>query len=178
MKTLPKFLKPAKSGDTLRIVYLYRDGHAVALFERRDRDTGVRGEYVKIAARPQDLHLQGDWDRLVLRETIARVLFTLPGKHVGVQAAMPALLNGSENCKRRGLAVSTLTLTSDYGWLMFNSIPEVMSDDFTVQQGKEYAQAWESLLGKNVWGVETNILNCYDFPKPPPDKPVAVVKEN
>lgn len=149
MNKLPDFLKPvlAKRGDSLRIVYLYREGFAIALFER-NTDVG-RQEYVKVSAPSTLTSVYGDFRRIVLQPALARIVYTLPGS-VSVRAHGASLENGSANTKQAGLRVATLAVCSAHGDYHQSAIPDLMSGDFTVQADVP-EETWADIRDRYTW---------------------------
>src|SRR5208282_2976849 len=113
MAKLPAFLKPLKKGDHLSTVYLYKDGHAIAIFTRHDYVTGVRGTYVQVGAPGtllgQEGYCGGAFSRIILQPSLARIIATLPGTVIVV--AYPfGLKNGSTKSQEKNIPVSVLSI--------------------------------------------------------------------
>ena len=124
------------SRKTCTCLYLYADGHAVACYEKRDREAG-RVEYVeiyeKIVAARSFLGFHG---RIVFHDGEAFLPLLKGARHV--TASTPAIDRGSEATKRKEIAVGEVAiLPAKGGELRWNLIPDVLSSGLTYDEAQE-----------------------------------------
>ena len=113
----------------IQTVYLYPDGHAVVVWQKRDRDAGTI-EWVEIHERwgPVVGFIEG---RLILKPELAALV-----KHARAISAKEATVEaGSEKTKAANLALDTLeVLSRGAEWpVYFHNIPHMLSGPWTYQ---------------------------------------------
>lgn len=117
-------------------LYLYADGHAVACYEKHDREAG-RVEYVeiyeKIVAARSFLGFKG---RVVFHDGEAFLPLLKGARHVTAEA--PAIDRGSDATKRKGIAVGGVSiLPAKGGELRWHLIPDVLSSGLTYDEAQQ-----------------------------------------
>lgn len=76
------------------------------------------------------------------------------------EARMAALSNGSENCKRAGIAVQYIELQlASKETLAWHDTPGLMSPCITIQQGEEYVTAAGYRAGQRLPGYGDTVIN-------------------
>lgn len=115
---------------TLRCSYLYADGHAVLLHQKRYKDAG-EVEFAEIHEKWTEAHL-GFKGRIVFNSP---ELLRMAKRAVRIEAQEPRLDHGSQNTKEKGIAVGHLVFTfgeySDY--LCLTTMPNLISASWTYQ---------------------------------------------
>lgn len=117
-------------------LYLYADGHAVAVFEKRDKQTGVNIEYIEVFEKlvhpTAPLLFKG---RIVFHRYHAAGMFQLLKGAKYVRAHLPVLSEGSDATKRLNLKVGGLEIQlAKGGTIIFSTVPEVLSSGFTYDE--------------------------------------------
>lgn len=117
----------------LRCLYLYADGHAVAVYAKTFRECG-RVEYVEVIeawARPGACHFTG---RLVLGRSGSAGLAELMRSAQAIVVQAPSLERGSQATKERGIRVGSLELIMPKGQsLYWHDMSQVISCPWTYQ---------------------------------------------
>ena len=114
--------------------YLYADGHAVICYEQTVKvGKSIQTlEYVVIHEKWTDAHLSFKGRLCFSRYSCA--LLTLAKRASHIRASIPSTENGSDNTRRLGIAVGNLSFEFPNGQsLYWNSMPAVISDQFTYQ---------------------------------------------
>ena len=130
-------------------LYLYADGHAVACYEKYDREAG-RVEYVeiyeRIVAARSFLGFKG---RIVFHDGEAFLPLLKGARHVTAEA--PAIDRGSDTTKRKGIPVGEVAiLPAKGGELRWHLIPDVLSSDLTYDEAQQgYGETFDS--GATRW---------------------------
>lgn len=124
------------SRKTCACLYLYADGHAVACYEKHDREAG-RVEYVeiyeRIVAARSFLGFKG---RIVFHDGEAFLPLLKGARHVTAES--PTVDRGSEATKRRGIAVGGVSiLPAKGGELRWHLIPDVLSSGITYDEAQK-----------------------------------------
>lgn len=135
-------------------LYLYADGHAVACYEKYDREAG-RVEYVEIYERiVAERSFLGFKGRIVFHDGEAFLPLLKGARHVTAQA--PTVDRGSDATKRRGIAVGGVSiLPAKGGELRWHLIPDVLSSGITYDEAQEgYGAAFDP--GATRWS-ERNV---------------------
>lgn len=131
----------------IQTVYLYSDGHAVAIWEKDDPSAG-KVEWVEIHERwgPQVLFCAG---RLVLKPEMAQLLKSC----VGVEAAPASVEAGSPNTRERGIALDTLSLRvrgADHP-VILHGIPEWLSGPWLYQGNVD--ETFDEVKDCQLWSL-------------------------
>lgn len=140
----------SSSRKTCTCLYLYADGHAVACYEKRDREAG-RVEYVeiyeRIVAARSFLGFKG---RIVFHDGDAFLPLLKGARHVTAEA--PTVDRGSDATKRKEIAVGNLAiLPAKGGELRWNLIPDVLSSGITYDEAQMgYGETFDP--GAVRWG--------------------------
>jgi hypothetical protein len=153
-----KVFKGEKKGDTLRVCYLYRDGHVVSVFERRE--LGATLSYVKIAKNVGADINGGDFLRIVFHDPALLVAFTEVGKTCYISAHVPAVCHGSENTKKQGLEVGYLSIgLPGYGTVSIHETP-LISNGITIQNSVSEKSLTEEKFDPTVtrWGYNDSVV--------------------
>jgi hypothetical protein len=124
------------SRKTCTCLYLYSDGHAVACYDKIDREAG-RVEYVEIYERiVAERSFLGFKGRIVFHDGDAFLPLLKGARHVTAQ--VPAIDRGSDATKRKGIAVGGVSiLPTKGGELRWNLIPDVLSSGLTYDEAQE-----------------------------------------
>lgn len=133
----------------IQTVYLYADGHAVAICEKNDPCAG-KVEWVEIHERwgPQVLFCAG---RLVLKPELAQLLKSC----VGVSAAPARVEAGSRNTRERGIALDTLELRvrgAEHP-VVLHGIPEWLSGPWNYQGNVD--ETFDEVKDNSFWSTHT-----------------------
>lgn len=117
----------------IRSSYLYADGHAVLIWEKDDKDAGTV-EFVEIFEKWTDAKLRfegrivfGNYDFEMMR---------LAKKAYAIEASEASLNRGSDNTKKNGIRVGSLTYEMSPGYsnsLCWTTMPDLISCSFTYQ---------------------------------------------
>ncbi len=115
--------------------YLFADGHAVVVYQKRDPDAGEI-KFAEVFERlGPDCHFKG---RIVLHNP--RGLLNLIRKSNNVRAVEPHIKHGSDRSKEMGVEVGYLEVCLSKDWqdsVCFYTMPGVLSASFTIQPGNE-----------------------------------------
>ena len=134
----------------LRTVYLYPDGHAVAMWEKRDRDAGTI-EWAEIHERwGPAVGIQTG--RLILNGQLALLV-----RGARAVNARPASIDaGSESTRAAGLALDTLEVLpqgAGIDWpVHFHNVPSMLSGPWTFQPDAG-AETFDDVREKATWGL-------------------------
>jgi hypothetical protein len=132
--------------------YLYADGHAVIIYEQTVKLGGTTTdiEYAVIHEEYCHAHL-GFKGRLCFGRCTAIAMLDLAKRATAIRASVPTTENGSENTKRMGIAIGSLSFEfSNGGHLYFNSMPDIISGQFTYQPETDEAFDPEAMFWGNV----------------------------
>lgn len=151
----------AKHMKTIRTLYLFADGHAVAWHMKKDREAG-EVEWVTIH---ESIGVYATFDcpdgggRLIVsgRAAVAMLLASQ-----GVRCKRASLENGTPNTRRAGLEVSSVAFDFGHGDVYFPQIPSMMGEDFTYQHGLCFGAKWEDVRGLHRWG-DMPVSECIPF---------------
>jgi len=130
-----KVFKPLKKLDKLNCAYLYEDGQVLCIFERTVKDIGKRTEYAKLATkRSVRPNFRG---RIVFHQPALLLAISLM-KDAAITINVPSVERGSDNSKKRGLAVNDLIVNSADGYFSIVMIPDVLSSGITYQPEAQF----------------------------------------
>ncbi len=118
-------------------LYLFADGHAIACYEKRDKEAGTI-QFVEIHEKFTDARLSFKGRIIVSRYNQA--LIDLMKRAKSIRADMPALSHGSDNTKKLGILVGNLTLEMENHsgrCLYFHDFPGTLSGSYTYQDNVE-----------------------------------------
>jgi len=134
----------------LRMIYLYPDGHAIACWEKYDREAG-QIEWVEIHERwgPAVGLTTG---RLILKAPLA--LLVRDARAVNAKPA--EVSRGSENTRKLGLALDALEVLpkgAGIDWpVVFNGLPGLVAADWTYQP-EAATETFEEVRESTRWGL-------------------------
>lgn len=138
------------SNKRLRTVYLYPDGHAVAAWEKYDREAGTV-EWIEIHERwgPAVAFSTG---RLILKGELALLVKDART----VDAELASLEAGSERSRAAGLALDTLRVLpkgAGVDWpVYFHNIPSMLSGPWTYQPEVE-TETFDQVREATRWSL-------------------------
>jgi len=139
---------------TCNVAYLYDDGHLVIWHEKNDKDAG-KVHWVTIY---ESIGIRTSFDRpgrLIIRPGV--LPFLSVAKSVRVS---PASVNrGSENTKKKGIAVESIELRNgmDKGYFVISNFPALISSDIYYNENTEKfsdvseSYSWGTLPVKKVY---------------------------
>jgi hypothetical protein len=149
----------AKHMKTIRTLYLFADGHAVAWHMKNDRDAG-EVHWITIH---ESIGVYATFDcpdgggRLIVsgRAAIGMLLASQ-----GVRCKRASVDNGTPNTRKAGLEVSSTAFDFGYGNVYFHSIPSMIGEDFHYQPG--FRSTWEDVRNLHRWG-DMPVSECIPF---------------
>jgi hypothetical protein len=161
-----KVFKGEKRGDTLRVCYLYRDGHVVCVFERHE--LGQRLEYVKVAQNigASIVSASEDFTRVVFHDPALLIAFTSTGKKCHISAYTPSIERGSSNTKAKNMPIGYITLGMEGSGSFSVYQNELISSGITIQGNNAINGIWDYIADEkfdsNVreWG-DKKVLKVY-----------------
>lgn len=150
---------------TLETVYLYPDGHAVAVYRQYHAKSGKDVQWVELHERwmpnafvPQwnasdkgpDGRALGARGRIILKGRVATLV--RKATHLSVYRE-----NNSQALDRLGLTQRSLIVTVPGGEFSLDYIEGVTSGDFTIQDacfdGSDVSERWEDVKHAREWGT-------------------------
>lgn len=157
---------PSKLLKTARVMYLYADGHASVVHERRDPKAG-NIEWVTLHERLPVQVLSGfsgagakTTGRLIInREAIPLILSS---QRIHWYAPEPR--HGSDKSKAIGLSVGIIGLNFGSGYMHMYTIPDVLCGDITIQAGT--SETWAEVKADRRWG-SMNVSDVFSLPATP-----------
>jgi len=132
---------------TLTCTYLFADGHAVQVYEKQDRDAGPI-EFVEITEKFTKASCGFTGRLILLRGAAAMADLCREAKQIIAQEA--GFEHGSENSRRAGIAVGTLTLLMKSGPLYFHDFPNFISGPYHYQPGVKNNELFDPAM--TYWG--------------------------
>jgi prepilin-type processing-associated H-X9-DG protein len=156
---------PRKLLKTARVMYLYADGHASVVHERRDPKAG-NIEWVTLHERLPVQVLSGfssaaakTAGRLIInREAIPLIL---SAQRVHWYAPEPR--HGSDKSKALGLAIGIIGLNFGSGYMHMYTIPDILCGDITIQT--DTSETWSEVKEDRRWG-SMNVSDVFSLPVP------------
>lgn len=149
---------------SLETVYLYPDGHAVAVYRQYHAKSGKDVQWVELHERWMPHAFVPQWNasdkdangkpkgphgRIILKGRVAPLF--RKATHLSVYRE-----NNSEALERLGLTQRTLVVTLPGGEFSLDYIERATSGDFTLQDycfdGSDVSQRWEDVQNIERWG--------------------------
>lgn len=131
--------------------YLYADGHAVVLYEQTVKlgNSKTEVEYAVIHEKWTEAHL-GFKGRLCFSRYDGLAMLNLCKRASTITAHEPTTEHGSENTRKLGLSVGSLSLNfPDGSYLHWTTIPGLISAQHTYQP--EHVDAFDG--DRSTWGM-------------------------
>src|SRR4051812_7405954 len=115
-----------------RCAYLYADGHAVIVHEKRDAKVGVKLEWVTFHS-PAEVGIRCSFKGrcIVMHQAFMPVLF-------GSKELRVSTDDGSDKTRERGIKVVTFSISNDNGTWFLSTFPGLISSD--MEHSPEYEQ--------------------------------------
>jgi hypothetical protein len=134
-----------KQLSQLKTIYLYSDGHAILVFEKKDKEAGTV-QWVEAVEKLVDrTYFKG---RIIFSSFYEHCNFSL-ARFILSAERIEATESGSENTKSRGITVHHCSIRTKEGTIDLNSFPGLIGGSFTWQE--ETVETWEDVAEKYHW---------------------------
>lgn len=131
---------------TVKVGYIYADGHMVLWHTKRDRKVNVEYDYVTLHKTiPLAMTFGEGVERLVVSKEAIPML--LAAKRAYVRPA--SIDGGSDATRSRGIEVATIALDFGAGYTFIYSMPDILGGDISVQT--KYGEKWVDMESKYYW---------------------------
>ena len=136
---------------TLSAFYLFQDKHAVAVYEKFDRESKMTLEYVEIHEQfvPDDCYMQ--FSGRIIFGSYSDAIVNLLKTATGIEASAPDINNGSETMKKMGIPLGHVSIYNKHGEIMFDLMPSIVASRVTYQPGDGYKEIFDPNIAR--WSV-------------------------